>query len=146
MLQELGLTNQQLRTHLADRRKFFDAKDRVQKLKALVEPDDTAADLDRKMIAVVLKADQPEFFAILRTVFHAWGEPGVDVDLDKPPALWGLVEKFDLAIVLAHGQDLVRVRGGRPFAQEAPASPVRDRLRLPPEGRGAAGAERASAA
>jgi len=97
LLQELRLTNQTLRTHLADRRKFFDAKDRVQKLRSLVEPVDTAADLDRKMIAVVVKADQPEFFAILRTVFHAWGGPGVDVDLDKPPATWGLVERFDLA-------------------------------------------------
>jgi hypothetical protein len=84
-LQELGLINQQLRAHLADRRKFFDAKDRVQKLKALVEPNDTASDLDRKMIAVVVKAEQPEFFGILRTIFHAWGEPSVDIDLDKPP-------------------------------------------------------------
>jgi uncharacterized protein (TIGR02687 family) len=95
-LQELGLINQQLRAHLADRRKFFDAKDRVQKLKALVEPTDTASDLDRKMIAVVVKAEQPEFFGILRTIFHAWGEPGVDIDLDKPPPAWALVERFDL--------------------------------------------------
>ena len=36
LLQELGLVNQHLRTHLADRRKFFDAKERLQKLKNLV--------------------------------------------------------------------------------------------------------------
>ena len=48
------------------------------------------------MIAVVVKAEQPEFFGILRTIFHAWGEPGVDMDLDKPPPAWALVERFDL--------------------------------------------------
>src|SRR5262249_3859342 len=47
LLQELGLVNQHLRTHVADRRKFFDAKDRLQKIKTLVAPDDAAADLDR---------------------------------------------------------------------------------------------------
>ena len=57
LLQELGLANKHLRTHLADRHKFFDAKERLQKVKALVAPDDDAADLDRKMIAVVVKAD-----------------------------------------------------------------------------------------
>jgi uncharacterized protein (TIGR02687 family) len=96
LLQDLGLTNQHLRSHIADRRKFFDAKDRFQKIKGLVAPDDTAADIDRKMIAVVTKADQPELFNILRTVFHAWAETGVDVDLDDPPVAWENVEKFDL--------------------------------------------------
>src|SRR3954463_11590731 len=56
LLQDLGLGNQHLRSHIADRRKFFDAKDRFQKLKGLVAPDDTGADIDRKMIAVVSKA------------------------------------------------------------------------------------------
>ena len=29
-----------------------------------------ADDLDRKMLAVVVKADQPEIFTIIRTLFH----------------------------------------------------------------------------
>ena len=33
LLEELGLVNQHLRHHLADRRKFFDAKERLQKIK-----------------------------------------------------------------------------------------------------------------
>ena len=74
LLQELGLVNLHLRTHVSDRRKFFDAKDRLQKIKNLVAPDDAAADLDRKMIAVVAKADQPELFNLVRTIFHAWIE------------------------------------------------------------------------
>ena len=96
LLQELGLVNQHLRTHLADRHKFFDAKERLQRIKALVAPDDDAADLDRKMIAVVVKADQPELFTLVRTIFHAWIEAGSEIDLDDPTDVWGQVEKFDL--------------------------------------------------
>ena len=96
LLQELGLVNQNLRTHIAERRKFFDAKDRLQKVKNLVVPDDAAADLDRKMIAVIAKADQPELFNLVRTIFHAWIEAGSEIDLDNPPAVWGQIEKFDL--------------------------------------------------
>ncbi len=70
ILDELGLDTQHLRDHLAQRRKFFDNKERLQKLKSLVSPDDNADDLDRKMLAVVVKADQPELFNILRTLFH----------------------------------------------------------------------------
>src|SRR6516162_1035181 len=95
LLMELGLLNQTLRSHVADRRKFFDAKDRLQKFKSLVDKNDGAADLDRKMIAVVAKADQPELFNLVRTIFHAWTEAG-EIDLDNPPAAWGQIEKFDL--------------------------------------------------
>src|SRR5262249_30010739 len=83
------------REHLLKYRKFFDAKDRLQKLKNLVAPNDTAPDLDRKMMVVVAKAEQPELFNLVRTVFHAWTEAGAEIDLDNPPAVWGQVEKFD---------------------------------------------------
>ena len=96
LLQDLGLVNQQLRTHVADRRKFFDSKERLQKIKNLVAFDDAAADLDRKMIAVVAKADQPELFNLVRTIFHAWTEAGSEIDLDSPPTVWSQIEKFDL--------------------------------------------------
>lgn len=98
LLQELGLVNLHLRTHISERRKFFDAKERLQKIKNLVAPNDAAADLDRKMIAVVAKADQPELFNLVRTIFHAWTEAGSELDLDNPPAVWGQIEKFDLDV------------------------------------------------
>ena len=81
---------------MADRRKFFDSKDRVQKLKPLVAAEDTEMDLDRKMIAVVVKADQPELFTIMRTLFHAYTDNGDEIDLDTPPASWSQLEKSDL--------------------------------------------------
>jgi uncharacterized protein (TIGR02687 family) len=95
LLQELGLANLHLRSHLADRRKFFDSKDRSQRLKSLVEPSDVAPDLDRKMIGVITKAEQAELFNLVRTLFHAWTD-STEFDLDEPPAVWGQVEKFDL--------------------------------------------------
>lgn len=97
ILDELGLRNQHLRQHLADRRKFFDNKDRLQKLKTLVAADDTEIDLDRKMLAVVSKADQPELFNIIRTLFHSYTEDKEDIDLDNPPAVWEQIDKFNLA-------------------------------------------------
>lgn len=96
LLQELGLISLHLRTHIGERRKFFDAKERLQKIKALVAPDDVAADLDRKMIAVVAKADQPELFNVVQTIHSAWAEAGSEIDLDNPPVVWGQIEKFDL--------------------------------------------------
>jgi uncharacterized protein (TIGR02687 family) len=98
LLQDLGLMKQDLRTHIAERRKFFDAKERFQKLKNLVVPEDIAADLDRKMIAVVAKADQPELFNLVRTIFHAWIEAATEINLDEPPSIWGQIEKFDLDV------------------------------------------------
>lgn len=97
ILHELGLQNQMLRQHLADRRKFFDNKERLQKLKPLVTPTDTANDLDRKMIAILAKGEQPEIYNILRTLFHDYTETGRELDLDNPTANWMQIEKFDLA-------------------------------------------------
>jgi uncharacterized protein (TIGR02687 family) len=98
ILAELGLTSQQLRQYIHDRRKFFDAKERVRKLKTFVAPDDTQYDLDRKMLAVVSRADQTEWFTIVRTFFHALAEEAADDQggLASAPALWEQVIKFDL--------------------------------------------------
>jgi len=95
ILDELGLTRQGLRNHLSKRRKFFDNKERLQKLKQLVDSEDSERDLDRKMLAVVTKSDQPELFNIVRTLFHAMTEND-EVDLDTVPATWEQVENFDL--------------------------------------------------
>ena len=62
ILDQMGLSRQHLRDHIALRRKFFDDKQRLQKLRTLVASNDTEIDLDRKMIAVVVKAEQPEWF------------------------------------------------------------------------------------
>jgi uncharacterized protein (TIGR02687 family) len=115
LLQELGLTRQDLRNHLAARRKFFDAKERLSAVKALVEASDVAVDLDRKMIAVVVRADQPELFNLVRTIFHAWTEAGLVTDFahhlkgDVPLPLRGLllprVNWANVVVCLAQWRD-----------------------------------------
>jgi hypothetical protein len=51
------------------------------------------------MLAVGVKANQPEFFTIIRTLFHAFieVEDEDDIDLGHPPLCWNQIEKFDLA-------------------------------------------------
>ena len=95
ILQQLGLAHQHLRQHLAKRRKFFDNKERLHKLISLVSPEDSELDLDRKMLAVVAKADQPELFNIVRTLFHSMTE-GDAPDLEADPPAWAQIERFDL--------------------------------------------------
>ncbi len=95
ILQELGLAHQNLRQHLAKRRKFFDNKERLHKLTNLVSPEDSELDLDRKMLAVVAKADQPELFNIVRTLLHSMAGDGA-LDLEASPPAWAQIEKFEL--------------------------------------------------
>ena len=95
ILQELGLVHQYLRQHLAKRRKFFDNKERLHKLTSFVSPEDSELDLDRKMLAVVAKADQPELFNIVRTLFHSMTE-GDAPDLEAAPLAWAQIERFEL--------------------------------------------------
>lgn len=98
ILDQLGLANQYLREHLTARRKFFDGKQRIHKLQSLVAPDDTDVDLDRKMIAVIVKSDQPEWFTIIRTLFHEFTltDNGEDIALDNSPEVWLQIEKFEI--------------------------------------------------
>lgn len=90
LLAELGLTQQALRQHLTERARFFASRDRLERLKKLVSPDDSALDLDRKIIAVLVRADLPEFFNVLIALFDAISEGQLDV---LPPA-WEEMEKF----------------------------------------------------
>ncbi|NKC15023.1 MAG: BREX-1 system phosphatase PglZ type A [Gammaproteobacteria bacterium] len=95
ILQALGLAHQHLRQHLTKRRKFFDNKDRLHKLAALTLPEDLELDLDRKMLAVVAKAGQPELFDIVRTLLHSMADSG-EAELDAVPPAWESIEKFEL--------------------------------------------------
>ncbi len=97
LLDELGLSHQSLRGHIAKRRKFFDNKERLRKLKALVAEADEPLDLDRKMLAVVVKADHPDLPNLVRTLFHSMAD-SEEADLEIVPAIWEQVEKFELEV------------------------------------------------
>jgi uncharacterized protein (TIGR02687 family) len=95
LLEDLGLTTQGLRQHLKERTKFLRAKDRVDRLKRLVLPGDNAQDLDRKMLAVLTRADQPELFAILQRLYGAVVVDSV-ADLSAQPKAWQDIAASDL--------------------------------------------------
>jgi hypothetical protein len=95
LLEDLGLTTQSLRHHLKERAKFLRAKDRVDRLKRLVLPGDGALDLDRKMLAVLTRTDQPELFAMLQRLYAAMVVDGV-ADLAAHPKAWQDIAANDL--------------------------------------------------
>ena len=96
LLEDLGLVTQALRHHLKLRAKFLRAKERVERLKRLVLPGDGAPDLDRKMLAVLTRADQPELFAMLQRLFAALVVDG-EADLAAQPKAWQDIVANDLA-------------------------------------------------
>ncbi len=98
LLEDLGLTTMSLRAHLKERSKFLRAKDRVDRLKRLALPGDSADDLDRKMLAVITRADLPELFAILQRIYGACVVDGV-ADITAQPKTWQDIGSNDLAPV-----------------------------------------------
>lgn len=98
LLHELGLKQLSLREHLGQRKKFFANKERSAKLRGLIHPDDSEVELDRKMMAVAVRAELPDLFQIQRAVFHAMVELETDkADLETPPKTWEELVKLDLA-------------------------------------------------
>lgn len=114
LLEELGLSTLALRSHLKERSKFLRSKDRVERLKRFVLPTDTAADLDRKMLAVVTRADLPELFAILQRLCSACVADDY-TDLNSPSKLWQDVCSIDLEPIF---WDLAKQQFG--YAEENP--------------------------
>ena len=113
LLEDLGLTTISLRNHLKERAKFLRAKDRVDRLKRLVLPTDSAEDLDRKMLAVITRADLPELFAILQRVYGAF-VTNESADLSAQPKVWSDICSNDLEPVF---WELVRQQLGYSDAQ-----------------------------
>jgi len=95
LLEDLGLTSQTLRGYLKERSKFLRAKDRVERLKRLIMSNDQAEDLDRKMLAVLVRADQPELFSILLKLFSAMVIDD-EVSFDQTSKSWQEIQSNDL--------------------------------------------------
>ena len=103
-LDELGLASRAMQGHLKLRAKFLRAKDRVERLKRWVEPHDTAQDLDRKMLAVAVRAETTDAAGIFVKVFASLAAEGVDLTIVPKPlaelagleleeAFWSLAER-----------------------------------------------------
>jgi uncharacterized protein (TIGR02687 family) len=95
---ELGLQQQSLRAHMANRERFFGNKSRVSALKNWVTPATDEAGLDLAMIATLVKADSAD----LPHILFALAEELVADDLgleDNPASLEELL-KFNLVPAL----------------------------------------------
>ena len=95
LLKELNLEHQSLRPYLKKRQAFFKSQERLDRLKKWIKADDREDDLDLKMLAVITKADQPELFSILMSLFVSFCQNGKFID-DEPPKLWLQIEKLGL--------------------------------------------------
>jgi uncharacterized protein (TIGR02687 family) len=94
-LEELGLKTQSLRGHLKERVRFLRAKERQERLKRLVEPGDSAEDLDRKMLAVLARAERPDPFTVFEKLLGGLVSDGV-ADLDSTPKTFADIKANDL--------------------------------------------------
>jgi len=95
LLNDLGLANQSMRSHLALRKKFFNSQERMARLQKFIVPDDQEKELDLKMIAVLVRAEQAGTFDILMKLFAFLCAE--ECDLKTPPKVWDDIEKFGLA-------------------------------------------------
>lgn len=108
LLNELGIPKMALRTHIRHRQAFFDNKKRTAGLKKWVTENEDELSLDRKMMAVVVKADSASLSDILLGLLRAYAKA-----LDAPTTdgfsgdeslgqsdvfkqVWSQLGKFDL--------------------------------------------------
>ncbi len=101
LLDDLGLAHQTLRGYLTDRRKFLANKERVAQLKRWIQPSDGERELDLKMLAVTVKAAQPDTDSVLLTLFDQCCErgqtEGFSQGCEELSATWEYVASYGLA-------------------------------------------------
>jgi len=97
LLNELGITKMALRDHIRKRQRFFTNKQRFTGLKRFVTENEDAESLDRKMIAVVAKADSSSLNDILLRLMSDYAESLLSGDAAK---LTKQLDKFDLTAAL----------------------------------------------
>jgi len=94
-LDELGLSNSALASHLRARSKFLGAEARRQRLRRLLQPMDGEAEIDRKMMAVTLRCDEADALALVIHVLHdLWVEGHHDIG--EPPKAWSELQGYGL--------------------------------------------------
>ena len=96
ILNDLGLTQQSLRPYLLQRKKFFQNKERLNRLKKWANPEDGEADLDLKMLTVITRADQPEVFAILMKLFGDSADVIASSSSEADSNIWEEIKKQEL--------------------------------------------------
>jgi len=85
-----------MRPFIKERSSFFKSRDRVEKIKKWVEPEDKEDSLDLKMLAVLTRAAIPDSFAILMKLMDTFcGEAGFNPESDS--RAWKEIDSLGLA-------------------------------------------------
>lgn len=97
ILSQLGLTRMALKDHIEARSVFFNSKERVESLKRWIQPLDDEQNIDLKLIAVTVKAQNPQIADIVRTVLNDYANI-VDQtgELDSLPKTWKKLTDYNL--------------------------------------------------
>lgn len=98
---DLGLTQQGLREHLAQRQRFLSSKARIAALKKRLPADASHADIDLAMIAVVLRSDNSDIPHLLFSLAQEIADN--DIGLETNPAAFEDLEKYSLMPSLIKG-------------------------------------------
>lgn len=94
-LDELGLSNAALAPHLRERAKFLGTEVRRSKLKRLLQPTDDEAQVDRKMMAVVLRSEETDALSLALQLLHDLWVDGHH-EIGEPSRAWGDLQGFGL--------------------------------------------------
>ncbi|AVH48966.1 BREX-1 system phosphatase PglZ type A [Acinetobacter sp. SWBY1] len=97
ILSQLGLTRMVLKDHIGARSVFFNSKERLESLKRWIEPLDDEQSIDLKLIAVTVKAQNPQIADIVRTVLNDYANI-VDQtgELNSLPKVWKKLTDYNL--------------------------------------------------
>jgi len=97
VMDELGLLNHSLRPFLNERMPFFN-KARTKALKARVNPEDGEIELDLKMMAVLCKAEQSDFFSVVHALFLAMAPEDLPETAEiEESEVWMQLDKMQLS-------------------------------------------------
>lgn len=83
ILRDFGLDRPSLRDHLSARSKFLANQDRIERLRKLINHADGEVQIDLKIMAVLLKTDQADFFHLLMALLDQFAEQD-DLDAATP--------------------------------------------------------------
>lgn len=95
LIEDLGLESLMLAPHLKLRQKFFQANERLERLKRLVLPGETADAIDRKMMAVLLRSDEADPLALTMRLLHGLWVKG-ETTVGEAPKAWSDLAANDL--------------------------------------------------
>lgn len=96
LLDELGLASQSMRAHLKQRMRFLKSRERIDRLRRWIDPEDDEQALDEKMISVLVRADRVDLLSVLQRLYASLIAHG-EIDLKAEPKAWADIEGNDLA-------------------------------------------------